>query len=50
MHRNEATDKKASETPSKKDHLAVALCPPVYDAGDSVKLPNLGSGKQTSES
>ncbi|XP_038981424.1 probable protein ABIL5 isoform X2 [Phoenix dactylifera] len=44
ISRNEAADKKASETPGKKDQLAVAICPPVSVAGDSVKLPNLGSG------
>nr|XP_010920435.1 probable protein ABIL5 isoform X2 [Elaeis guineensis] len=43
-HGNEAADRKASETPSKKDQLALAICPPVSNAGDSVNLPNLGSG------
>ncbi|XP_010924589.1 probable protein ABIL5 [Elaeis guineensis] len=44
ISRDETADKIASETPRKKDRLAVTVCPSVSVAGDSVKIPNVGAG------
>ncbi|EHA8591169.1 putative protein ABIL5 [Cocos nucifera] len=44
ISRDEAADKISSETPSGKDQLAVAICPSVSVAGDSLKIPNVGAG------
>ncbi|XP_038987552.1 probable protein ABIL5 isoform X2 [Phoenix dactylifera] len=44
ISRDEAADKIASQTSSEKDQQAVAICPSVSVAGDSVKLPKLGAG------